>query len=995
MNRVASLIILLFSLILALQGCFSIDNTTYISSNTIDTSGNEIFSYSVQFEVGGEIIERQTIEEENKVREPSIPTKEGYTFIGWFNNNTKWNFSTDEITSDTTLVAKYEINKYLLTIKLNNGDEDIALNKEYNSRIELPTNIEKDGYVFSGYDINVPGVMPANNITINYLWERKATTIKFYDYNGSLFYETVSPNIIEYDSLAPIPERECTDSIQYEFSYWKMITSEEYLVEYKAVYNKSTVGLVFHDLEDDNTKSFVESYNGLSKEVIIPGEWQGKKVVKIGRSAFVRNSTITNVIIQNNIEMIDAFSFCECTSLSNIDLPDTLISIGDNAFGSCAISEITLPNNLKHIGDYVFVSCANLDNVILPTSLESLGGGVFEDCVSLSNISLPDSLETIQYATFKSCINLGTITLPNKLKAIESNVFDDCINLTNIVLPESLEEIGISAFNNCAKMENIFIPKNVSMIQTVGAFSSFCGCNPKTVVVDKENSIFDSRDNCNAIVNTSTNTLIYGCSSTIIPESVEKIGQYAFYCSSLTSITIPSNIESIGKGAFFSCKNLKSVIIEANIELISSNMFESCLSLESIVIPNSVKKIDSQAFRFCTQLKTITLSDNLIEIGIMSFADCESLEDIDLPDSLETMGYRTFMNCINLKEIIIPKNMTNIVSKSDSYTNILYGCLNIERIIVDEDNPKYDSRNNCNAIIDTTSGTLISGCKNSIISSGIKKIGLYAFAYINIETLNFATDCNLEEIGNYAFYESKIKSITLPNSVKKIGKESFSYCKNLEIVTLNDGLQELGDNCFSNTSIKSIFITKSVTTIGNGVFSFCNNLTTITIDEQNNYFLSANNHNAIITCNSSSNELDRLIAVCKSTIINNTIPVSGFKVIDMWSFPGLNEIEEIIIPDGVTMIEETFGYCDNLKLIILPKTIERLTYNLRSDSKNCKVFSLCTKNEWDEKNVIYENYYSNLPVALESEIYFYSEEKPEIEGRFWHYVENVPIVWEK
>ena len=201
------------------------------------------------------------------------------------------------------------------------------------------------------------------------------------------------------------------------------------------------------------------------------------------------------------------------------------------------------------------------------------------------------SVTSISYQAFDGCTGLTSINIPNSVTSIGDRVFRVCTGLTSITIPNSVTKIGDEAFFGCSGLTDITIPNSVTSIGN----EAFYDCTGLTsIVVAKGNSKYDSRDNCNAIIETETNRLIAGCKNTIIPNSVTSIGDRAFYCSTgLTSITIPNSVTEIGEWAFLRCTGLKS-----------------------ITIPNSVTSIGKSAFRGCTNLKTIIIQNPDVEIGI-------------------------------------------------------------------------------------------------------------------------------------------------------------------------------------------------------------------------------------------------------------------------------------------------------------------------------------------------------------------------------------------
>ena len=291
----------------------------------------------------------------------------------------------------------------------------------------------------------------------------------------------------------------------------------------------------------------------------------------------------------------------------------------DSPFKDYEIRKATVKYGITSIGDYAFMGCTGMTEMTLPNSVTSIGDNAFEGCSGLTEL-----------------------TLPNSVTSIGDNAFEGCSGLTELTLPSSVTNIGNYAFSDCSGLEKI--------------------------TVDRGNKRYDSRGNCNSIIDTETNTLIAGCKNSVIPNSVRSIGDSAFEgCSGLTELTLPNSVTSIGWSAFGGCSGLTE-----------------------LTLPNSVTSIVDGAF-----------------------ADCSGLE----------------------------------------------------KITVESGNSRYDSRDNCNSIIETATNTLIAGCKNSIIPNSITSIGYSAFG-----------GC------------SGLTELTLPNSVARIDCLAFGGCTGLEKITSLAGI---------------------------------------------------------------------------------------------------------------------------------------------------------------------------------------------------------------
>jgi len=250
-------------------------------------------------------------------------------------------------------------------------------------------------------------------------------------------------------------------------------------------------------------------------------------------------------------------------------------------FANCtSFTNVTIPDGVTSIGNYAFSGCTSLTSIDIPDSVTSIGNSAFNGCTSLTSIDIPDSVTSIGNSAFNSCFGLTSIDIPSGVTSIGNNAFASCSGLTNIDIPNSVTSIGEYTFYHCSNLTSCTIGSGVTSIGNM----AFGSCRDLTsMTVDSNNTFYDSRNNCNGIINTSTNTLIAGCKNTVIPNNVTSIDGSAFYgCSGLTSIVIPDSVTSIGTYAFGYC-SLTSCTIGSGVTSIGQSAFYECSGLTSIV----------------------------------------------------------------------------------------------------------------------------------------------------------------------------------------------------------------------------------------------------------------------------------------------------------------------------------------------------------------------------------------------------------------------------
>ena len=550
-------------------------------------------------------------------------------------------------------------------------------------------------------------------------------------------------------------------------------------------------------------------------------------VVTIGKSAFEGCSGLTSINIPNSVTSIGNEAFTGCSTLTKVELNnnDIVSKRYNTSTGSSIITifggqvkEYYLGEDVTSIGDGAFYGCSNLTTVQMTDNVTSIGEYAFSGCEKLASINISNKVTSIGDFAFRNCFKLTSITIPASLTNLEPHAFNNCrltkveihsnaivskdesytslvsyfgplveeyilgeevtkignyafsgSAITSIIIPNNVTSIGKSAFSGSA-LTSIYIPVKVTSIGD-NAFYNCIGLT--SVQVESGNTVYDSRENCNAIIETASNTLLLGCKNTIIPNTVTSIGDNAFYCcEGLTSIIIPNSVKNIGDKAFYCCTGLTTVNLSNSITKIGKNAFSACKGLTSVIIPNSVTIIDEEAFFGCDNLKSITI-----------------------PKSVTNIGYRAFNSCSGLTSIQ-----------------------------VESGNTVYDSRDNCNAIIKTADNTILFGCQNTTIPNSVTGIGELAFSGCTCPT-PFTIPNNITSIGRSAFWNcTNLTAISIPSSVTSIEDHTFADCSKLTSIIIPSSVTKIGEGAFLRCSSLTdmYYYAEQMPETGNDIFDVSN-----------------------------------------------------------------------------------------------------------------------------------------------------------------------------
>ncbi len=554
-------------------------------------------------------------------------------------------------------------------------------------------------------------------------------------------------------------------------------------------------------------------------------------------------------------------------------LPVTIIGNGTflNIYGYGPTS-VVIPDGVTNIGDLAFYNYyANLTNITVNADnpvYSSLNGVMFNKNQTTlivypngksESYTIPGSVTTIgDYAFYDTIVT--SVTLPNSITYIACNAFQSC-SLASVIIPDSVTNIGSGAFEDCEYLTNATIGNGVISIgDHAFSWDNYINTYSSLTSVTIGNSVANIGDY--AFAATFLNNVI-------IPDSVTNIGDSAFqYCDNLTNLTIGNGVIRIGNMAFAGANSwvienyydleskLASVTIGSNVTSIGDGAFQYCYNLTSVTIPDSVTNIGDSAFWNCQFLTSVTIGAGVISIGDFAFAITEPLNPGTLPHPLINYRYRepTILfigNAPNVGQDVFEDERSDYIfgmffrqiyylPNSTGWSNTFAG---LPTALLDQQTQcGYTASNGAVKITGYLGGTGTVNIPNNINGMPVTDIGDYAFATTPLTGVTIPD--SVVGIGNSAFagpgfeiYEglgwvSMLTSVTIGNNVTSIGDGAFQYCNNLTSVTIPDSVTNIGSWVFYDcANLTNAAIGRGVTSIGEEAFSECINLTGVTIPD--------------------------------------------------------------------------------------------------------------------------------------------------------------------
>ena len=535
------------------------------------------------------------------------------------------------------------------------------------------------------------------------------------------------------------------------------------------------------------------------------------------------------------------------------------------------------------------------ENIVEELEYELSSDGTYYSVVGIGNITdaniiIPETysglpVKSIGIDAFFKCNTLESIIIPNGITNIGQYAFYGCGSLTSVEIPASVESIGVGAFMECSSLESI--------------------------VVDSNNNYYDSRDNCNALIETATNTLITGSNNTIIPNTIKSISAYAFCgCSSLNNIEIPRSVTYIGDWAF-----------------------AKCASLEEIEIPDSVKEVGSRAFENCVSLSSVSITNSVLSLGDSSFYGCSSLTDVYFAGTEEQWNNSIWMFCVEQGDFANAtihfaqgthkhEWVNGVITKAPSCSEtgeMTYSCTGCDEKLVEEmamqNHPfsgeySYNDTHHWFAATCEHSDLTLDYEAHTLIGGYCQKCPYYEekVEYVDGMELELSSDGASYYIIGYV--ESISSDIVIPDTynglpITNIKADAFSGCKSLTSISIPSSVTSIGMSAFSScTSLRSVNIASGITVIESLTFSGCKSLETISIPQ------------SVTTIG--------VRAFYHCTALNNLEILNGVKYVHTSAFEGCSSLESILIPNAVEILSGAFADCTSLNTIGMTNTLRFL-----------------------------------------------------------------------
>ena len=668
---------------------------------------------------------------------------------------------------------------------------------------------------------------------------------------------------------------------------------------------------------------------------------------------------------------------------ANVIIPEGVEVVKWRAFekNDC-IKKVVLPSTINKLCDKAFMECPELEDVEFHVIPEDFRGCSFCNCKKLNKTIIHNSsLIRVPISTN------GKYIIPEEIEKVSKGAFCDCVNITEIVIPQGVKYIEELAFNGLLNLKSITISASVESI----AERAFIDCGKvENIIVDKSNPKFDSRDNCNAIVDTESNRIIFGCSKTVFVNTITSIGEYAFaYCTDLKELILPNTITEIQSAAFEKCNNLKVVELPSSLKSIESYVFSGCKKLEKIILNEGIENIDYSAFEECDNVTTINIPNTFVPnedygwIGFIevfksvktplynkdlfislpqsysggyvipdgitkiigcAFYECKELTEVTFPDTLTEVSAFAFSGCSKLNTIIGSKAVSVIRE------NAFEECTELSSIeLLNTESIENKAFYRCTKLSDvalndevTIIGNPFRGCPDINIHTFKNTI----YSPIVPEDGNIILPSTLKKLAPGAFESCTVlKSIIIPHEIE-IGAEAFKDCINLQSVILSDEQTILPMGIFQGCkSLKQVDLPQKLEIIESSAFKNCESLENIKLPNGVSKLEEESFSGCISLSQVNWEDIDssELVEIghgaferCQS-LTGIAIPYKVLEIKDR-AFFGCQALQEIdFFGDSLSELGySVFEGCSSLESIVIPYGLKRIKADTFKDCKSLR-----------------------------------------------------------
>lgn len=869
--------------VLALTACFF---SACVSDNP-DTNNSD---YKVTFIADGKVVSVQNCSDGDKVEEPAVPEKTGYTG--------SWQeYETDG--GDKIVHAVYVPVEYVATFVADGVTVGALTFTVEDDELQEPEVPKKDGYVAEWEEYT----LGASDITVNAVYIPGEYTVTF---------------IADGNVVAKVPYKTGDESIDEPevprkpdyVGKW-----EDYVLSGNVTVNADYEFALGFRLSADGTSCEVCACAEGVSEVNIPEKHQGLAVTAIADGAFKDRLSLEKVTLPDTVEHIDSNAFEGCAALRTVNIPESVRSLGvrafygcasleevvlgdvfylgDEAFSQCtALKTVTFGENLNAVGNYAFSNCQKLYEILLPDKTTTIGQGAFYGCGSLERINIPVSLTAIYEKTFEGCRSLISVSIPHDVAEIGARAFYGCSAMTELSICGSVSDWGEYAFAECVGLERIYFASPLANVEIAGDARVFYGAGSDgdgiTLTIAENGELPSNLFEVYAGEKTAKVTaVIFEQGKTVLSDASN---EFPF----LKEVTVPESVAKICKGAM---KGYLSAAVTVNGVFYLDGWAVACDELcGELSLPDGTRGIADGAFERLINLTSVYIPASIAVIGADAFAACVGITDISLYGEDTAVGAGAFRDCVALEFVF-----WNVASKSD-----------------------------------------LGRDDGIFLNSGSESGGM---------TVGFGDD--VESIPSYIFCDNPfLESVVMSDNVTEISQSAFEGCAGLTTLYLSEALLGIGKNAFDGCPVVSAILPvaaiehvdvtflEEVAVVGSGkindeTFSECRSLITVVMDG-----ISSVGTNAFYGCEnlaavSARNLIEigegafygcvKISRVIAPSCVYGYIPSRELKDIEICGddkiydgqFSNYYNLSYVIISDGITEIGANAFYgCSSLREVL-------------------------------------------------------------------------------